>query len=549
MFYLFFRSIALQLQVQRTETLLKMESSVKERSKATKVFDDAQSKKTFLGLVKLNFKTSMFKEKRESIHLLRDIDVNKNKIQLINLEKKYKGRHIYEFEDKEGKNIVTMKRKGKNEPLLQVLSFEGIYDVLMELHIDYDHESNTFLQTATENKYSIPSICYDLIQEACNICREDSTRLTGASRTGIVSFIHHMKLRQTAYYNSVLIYIDEYTEFIIIRPTRSFDVVDMSTELFKIFMEFGPPGKVYMNIKESEFSLSIKTIMENVCPSCKIIFDYVDDELSMSFSVMDAIGNWMKEVKSTSWEIGCFEVQRRLNTKMKTMFPLSNMPVSAHDLFFKNISLFDIIHNSMWHQLEPVESTDEPLLYVKQNNMTDNEDPLATNVSNLKIQDERDKRRSSRTKIRSQFRNEDLTASYDQMDSTVAIEKPKSSKKKTKRKKITEKISNEKDVHDAVIHIMTADKVMPKQDSSTAVEEKTDDDETRKKILSKNNDKRQTDIKDSSTKSNNLTDTLDLSDIVKVTDIEATTKCATSTEIQEEDLEDDDDDVDFGAEI
>ncbi|XP_053612938.1 KRAB-A domain-containing protein 2-like [Plodia interpunctella] len=235
----------------------------------------------------------------------------------------------YEVATFEGEECLIMKRNNAQEPSIQVVPVEQYYDLLSELHIEFDHISRDRMTDILKNKYYIPKKAVEILIALCPTCDMKRQRKKHVSK---INLKNNVNLKNSARvdlidfqslpegdFKWVLKYQDCSTKFLQLRPVRTDQASEIAVELVKIFLTFGPPNILVSN------SGDILEEIEKIWPDCNIYHGFPSSpsqcqstrslELDGKY-VADMLHSWMQENGSSSWSLGCHFVQYRINTSI-----------------------------------------------------------------------------------------------------------------------------------------------------------------------------------------------------------------------------------------
>lgn len=275
---------------------------------AAPVFDYDLSKSKYMAYVKKCFD-------EESTH---SEDTIKKTIAALKASEKTHLHKYYEIVFAFGREILTEIRKTPNDPQVQVLSFEDVFDIFIKYHLSNNHRGGRQHLTHVEKQlitlYNYPSVCLSLLVKSCNVCRSKTIK-PAKTYTKICSVYITLMIQKETRVNCkyLLIYIDKSTDFVVIRPLCQKLDTEVAMEIFKILMQFGPPKKLCMYGHNKDFNIKVGLHLRQVCPMFNFSIEYRSSNLDPSAYVVNKVHEWMSENNSISWEIGCSAVQKELN--------------------------------------------------------------------------------------------------------------------------------------------------------------------------------------------------------------------------------------------
>lgn len=291
--------------------------------------------------IKLNSKYDQTKAKKpwnlekikEVVDILKSFQVKtwqKSGSELTRNEKYYGSK--YDVLEMSGIAKVILKTKFVNcDNLVYVTPIEDFYDRIDEQHKATGHGGREKMLHNLKKKTNIPRTAVDVYIELCKICniRKAAKKPrfgfgNGATKKpkdfnvkGQISIINFQSCQDDEF-KYVLIYQDNSTKFLQIRPLITRNAADVASELLKIFLEQGAPA-VLQSENGGDFSMDVKKEMLMLWPDCKIVAGRAKASClgtKISQDIEKMIRIWMEENKSTNWSLGCYFVQWQKNTSL-----------------------------------------------------------------------------------------------------------------------------------------------------------------------------------------------------------------------------------------
>lgn len=171
----------------------------------------------------------------------------------------------YELRNENCQTILFHKRSRR---VKIVLSAEQCFDVIVQAHIQTDHGDVRAIKMKTR-KYSVPLLSIRTLLKSCNVCAQDETSLYSENQNDNIWTISIFNVQL---YNNefpfLLFYVETNSNYILIRPLKTNKEEEISLELFKIFMTFGPPVTILVSKKLEKIITKVQTIISSVHPDC-----------------------------------------------------------------------------------------------------------------------------------------------------------------------------------------------------------------------------------------------------------------------------------------
>lgn len=252
----------------------------------------------------------------------------------------------YEVSYSFGREILIEKRKLPEDTIVQVLTFEDVFDIFIKYHIGNNHMGGRQHLSQIEKKllfsYKFPVICLSLLVKNCNVCKSRHRKpVATVNKVSSVYVTVMIQKKKYPAFRYLLIYIDRATDFIFLRPLKQKTDLEISMEIFKILMQCGPPQKLCLYGYNRDFNKKVGSVLRQVCPMFDFSIEYRSANFDPSAVVIDKLYDWMNQNASVMWEIGCSIVQRELNTSLQQKIHRTedSNDLSPHDLVYgKNTS-------------------------------------------------------------------------------------------------------------------------------------------------------------------------------------------------------------------
>lgn len=236
---------------------------------------------------------------------------------------------IYEILEVGGNKAIIKKRNSDNDNFTFVVPYEKLYEKLSEIHVSTGHGGRDKMLAALKPKYLIHRSAVELFVKCCKICIEKKQQ----TRKGLVvrpilskQWNHRGQVDLIDFqstpdgeYKWLMNYQDHLTKFVHLRPLKSKCAEEVTTELLKIFLEFGAPVILQSDNGREFVNILLKT-MTAKWPLCKIINGRPRHPQSQGSveranqDVENMLRAWLKDNNSTNWSLGCFFVQWQKNS-------------------------------------------------------------------------------------------------------------------------------------------------------------------------------------------------------------------------------------------
>ena len=242
------------------------------------------------------------------------------------------GIFIYKHEDKlmmigNWRDNDRLFLKDEDGKFKVILPWEDIFDIFWEAHRQYCHPSTETLKNILQDDYIVNDFAIQNISEVCYKCSglqkayyRCSLDITTINETVDYAFTH------------LMVYQDLCTGYIHLRPLSTDCMeIEITEELLKIFMDFGPPKQILISCDTFRVSLDQIKQLTTFAPIPITVFK-VTREKDKFVNLTNAITEWMGRNKFEHWSIACYGVQLYLNNQIK-----SHGQKSPYDKIFKKI--------------------------------------------------------------------------------------------------------------------------------------------------------------------------------------------------------------------
>lgn len=205
-------------------------------------------------------------------------------------------------------DILIRSRAKTQGKIVEVLGYEAAFDIICDTHRENNHCNMERLEKLLDDQYEIPSKCYEVFLECCNVCRTKQS----FNKNVQVSIMHFPVFEENFCY--IMFYKDWWTGYSLLRPLSSDAQEEISIELLKIYTDFGIPNVMHVPASQKNlFMASLEQIQKFL--SCTVAIDEIIDLDSEEDSnkILSMMTSWMDTSSSGDWAYGCYEVQMKLN--------------------------------------------------------------------------------------------------------------------------------------------------------------------------------------------------------------------------------------------
>ncbi|PZC75291.1 hypothetical protein B5X24_HaOG206493 [Helicoverpa armigera] len=221
--------------------------------------------------------------------------------------KDYKNKYEDEFEvgtSRYGGNQLLVKDQG----LFKIFpAWQDIFDIIWPLHLQHHHPSPELMKHVVQDFHIIPNFAIELLNEVCSVC-------LGEDRPFARCAVHILQMHQLDNaFDRIMVYEELHTGFLHMVP-MSHDTIDseISLELLRLFMDYGPPKKLFIDDKIVETSIDQVKHLTQFAP-----FDIEIKHVQLNSAYMDRLKlllfEWCMDNNSSSWAIACYVLKWQLN--------------------------------------------------------------------------------------------------------------------------------------------------------------------------------------------------------------------------------------------
>lgn len=236
----------------------------------------------------------------------------------------------YDIMKTENEDVLIFKRHYLNALPVRILPREQYYDVLLNIHAQCGHGGRDKVLSSLKNRYYIPKKAVEIFMSLCPTCesKKNAQRkenivtkpivARGFNLRGQVDIIDFRSCPDGEF-EWLLMYRDNTTEFVNLRPLKTKRAVEVASELMKIFLIFGPPS-ILQSDNGQEFDANVIKELVAMWPNCKIVHEdsrrpqTQGNFESSNQDIENMLQAWMNENQSTNWSMGCFFVQYLKNS-------------------------------------------------------------------------------------------------------------------------------------------------------------------------------------------------------------------------------------------
>lgn len=195
------------------------------------------------------------------------------------------------------------------DPVKYYVHTQEIFNILYDIHANTDHGQLNKMQTLTRQRYkNISKKMITTFIETCDTCERKnrsefiwkSVMESHLESRGQVDFVD-MTLFNDAYHKFMLIYRDQTTKFILLRPLMNLDIIEMANILVDIFAMFGAPS-VLQSLQNRFFLDNLIKEINGIWPQLTILHGRIKNprfepylELNSFDEVQEFVKSWYEE--------------------------------------------------------------------------------------------------------------------------------------------------------------------------------------------------------------------------------------------------------------
>ncbi|XP_069355657.1 KRAB-A domain-containing protein 2-like [Maniola hyperantus] len=239
---------------------------------------------------------------------------------LLNLKKKPYYMKYDTIKDSNTDELLILKRRIPDDPVVEVLPATKCFDVIAEIHLLEHHAPSSEIAAKLKSTYFIPPTVISIFVRACNVCQSNSHWNVKCSnyisQFSVLCTILKLNSAPDNKFSHIIVYVDTLTNYVLIRPTYSKDIHVVAYELLKIFLDFGLPENLIVG-ESNVFYTTLMDILKSTdvfpCLPCVILKRnlYKLDWASQTTTLL--IESWMRTRNTSNWAIGLKEIQWHLN--------------------------------------------------------------------------------------------------------------------------------------------------------------------------------------------------------------------------------------------
>ncbi|XP_035454958.2 uncharacterized protein LOC118279378 [Spodoptera frugiperda] len=204
---------------------------------------------------------------------------------------------------------VQVKHEGKYKLMIP---YERLFNTVWPIHIKHNHDIPDTVIDAIQRKYFVPESAILELNKYCTICKPKQTPAKPYYCCNLDLII--MDTNDHGF-ETIMVCQDVHSNFIHLRPLTAHNTDNqICLELFKIFMDFGPPKKLIISNPIFEFAINKFHKLTAITPFHINIVRKNYREKQMSH-IKSSLYKWSADSKSNNWAIGCYAVQHQLNSK------------------------------------------------------------------------------------------------------------------------------------------------------------------------------------------------------------------------------------------
>lgn len=216
------------------------------------------------------------------------------------------------------KDILILKPKGPYDPVIEVLSYNDSFDVLVDTHKMTGHGGPEKMSDMIKKHYSMPSQCAAIFTSVCNICQsvKEVPKKKPALQQNHKVYVDILDFRMCpdGDFNYLLTYVNKKSGFTLLRPLMKANMIygdEAALELLNIFLNFGPPGAICVAHERYHFFKSLLDITSLLC-DCDIVICKRRKSVEAA-RVLRSLQEWMMNTHCPNWAIACRLLQWKIN--------------------------------------------------------------------------------------------------------------------------------------------------------------------------------------------------------------------------------------------
>ncbi|XP_059056298.1 KRAB-A domain-containing protein 2-like [Achroia grisella] len=222
---------------------------------------------------------------------------------------------VYEVIMENGKNILIMRRPtDRLTNIIKLIALEDTFDILVDIHRITGHSISN-MKKLINLHYEIPSFCVTIFMAEFKKHNSAITSSLNTNNRHVLVQIIDMSDKPDGIFTGILLYHNQITDFIVLKPITNKFANDMAMELLNIFLDFGTPEKLLCVKRYIHFFMDVIELLKEVCSEFNnLVIDIVQSESKFTKSIISSLEMWIKTSESFNWSIACHLLQWKFNT-------------------------------------------------------------------------------------------------------------------------------------------------------------------------------------------------------------------------------------------
>jgi transposase InsO family protein len=225
---------------------------------------------------------------------------------------------------------LIAKRLTDDAPVLKYVSYENSFEALERIHGEVGHRGRDIMLEACKTKYA--NLTVRMIKAFVDTCIECQKNRPRSKTTGCVvkpilceNFnsraqmdLIDMQCMPDDGYKWIMVYQDHFSKFIMLRPLRAKEAIEVARGLISVFSVLGVP-LILQSDNGKEFRNKVITSLKSLWPEMSFVHGRPRNPQSQgsvercNADIKKMLASWMRENKSKRWSIGLDFVQLKKN--------------------------------------------------------------------------------------------------------------------------------------------------------------------------------------------------------------------------------------------
>lgn len=218
----------------------------------------------------------------------------------------------------------------KNNKVLEVLDSEESFNVFVDFHLRDKHcrgKGFCRMYNVLNNFFDFSNVFLESFLTSCNVCfkvsninKENKTtdeHVKGDTFNGLVHIIVldiSSCIATIHEYKYLLVYRETVSGYVLLRPLTELDEGEVASELYKIFVDFGPPETIQTT--HIDFLKEVLILLKRSPIKYKtIVSDEILDGGDLKCKIVDYINKWTECSSCSDWPLTCYAIQFSMNTE------------------------------------------------------------------------------------------------------------------------------------------------------------------------------------------------------------------------------------------